>query len=120
MMNKKKVLIIDDEQFIRELVSDFLKLEDIDCDQAASPKQALDFIKINSYDIILLDRNLSNIKAEDFIKKNKHKIPSTPIILLTGDHQITLKNFASETISGIIYKPFQVNEFLHKLKEFWN
>jgi DNA-binding response OmpR family regulator len=61
-MGKRKVLVVDDENFIRELVCDFLEFENIECDKAENQEVALELISKNDYDLILLDRNLKKNK----------------------------------------------------------
>ena len=74
---KKKVLIVDDETFILELIRDFLELKNIDSDMAKDPKTALELLKKNQYELLLVDKNLQDSQGESLIseiKKLKTKI----------------------------------------------
>jgi len=118
LMSKKKILIIDDEDFIRELVKDFLEMEDIQTDEAETSEQGLELITRNSYNLILLDRNLGKGKAEQVIEQF-HKIDKDiPIIILTGDTDCNENYLKQINADGVILKPFQVTEFVEKINEF--
>jgi DNA-binding response OmpR family regulator len=117
-MIPKRVLVVDDEVFIIDLVRDFLNLEDILCDDASNSQSALNLLKKNSYDLVLLDRNLESCKAEDFIDEIKKVQADIPIILLTGDHQFHDELIKKIGVDGVIFKPFKIDEFLSKINKF--
>lgn len=105
-MSTKKILIIDDEESIRNMVKEFLAMEHIQCDGAETSEQGLTLISKNRYDLILLDRNLGVIKAENITTKIHNIDPNVPIVILTGDSRCT-ENFLKEIgVDGIIFKPF--------------
>jgi len=117
-MSEKKVLVIDDEDFIRELVKDFLELDEVACVGAETRESALQLVQEYNFNLILLDRNLGNVKAEEFITEIRDIHPEIPIIILTGDPNCG-ENYLRETgADGIIYKPFQVNEFMDCINKF--
>lgn len=117
-MNKKKVLIIDDEDFIRELVKDFLEMDGVYCDAAATEASAMELIGHEPFHLILLDRNLGEIKAEDFIVRIRAVNPHVPIVILTGDPQCDQDYLTEIGADGIILKPFQVSEFMESVRKF--
>jgi two-component system alkaline phosphatase synthesis response regulator PhoP len=117
-MSKKKVLVIDDEDFIRELVKDFLEMEDIPCDSAENSEEGLDLINRNRYNLILLDRNLGKSKAEDIIEQIRKIDTDTPILLLTGDTDCNDEYLERVGAVGIVFKPFQVTDFIEKVTKF--
>jgi len=117
-MSKKKVLVIDDEDFIRELVKDFLELEDVHCSGAEDADAALALMKQNTFDLILLDRNLGKIKAEDFVPAIKELQKNIPILILTGDQQCDTDYMRQIGAEGLLYKPFQVMDFMECVGKF--
>jgi len=119
-MSKKeqKVLVIDDEDFIRELIKDFLELEEIQCLGAENADQGLKLIAEEDFDLILLDRNLGKMKAEDLISQIRNQQKNAPIVILTGDQQCRGDYLQKIGANGIIFKPFQVNDFMENIKEF--
>ncbi len=117
-MENKKVLVIDDEHFIRELVHDFLEMENILCEGAENLSEALTLINSNKYDLILLDRNLGKYKAEDVIGQINNIRGGIPIILLTGDSECDLEYQNKIGVSGIVFKPFQVTTFMKEINKY--
>jgi DNA-binding response OmpR family regulator len=117
-MNEKKVLVIDDEDFIRELVGDFLELDNVQCKGAENPGTALKLVAEENFDLILLDRNLGKIKAEDFIAKIRDIRDKIPILILTGDQGCDDAYLEKIGADGIIFKPFQVSDFMRSVKKY--
>jgi two-component system response regulator ResD len=115
---EKKVLVIDDEDFIRELIKDFLELDDVQCAGAENAEQGLKLISEENFDLILLDRNLGKMKAEDLISQIRNQQKNVPIVILTGDQQCRGDYLEKIGANGIIFKPFQVNDFMENIKEF--
>jgi two-component system, OmpR family, alkaline phosphatase synthesis response regulator PhoP len=117
-MSEKKVLVIDDEDFIRELVKDFLELDKVYCKGAENSSAALEIITKEKFDLILLDRNLGKMKAEDFIAQIKEIQEDTPILILTGDQRCDADYLEEIGADGIIFKPFQVAYFMECINKF--
>jgi two-component system OmpR family response regulator len=117
-MKLKRVLVVDDEIFIRDLVKDFLEMEDIACDEAENSGDALKLIARNRYSLILLDWHLEMQKPADIVKEIKKKNHGVPIIMLTGDYQCSGDQLNEMGIEGVIYKPFKVDDFMDKINKF--
>lgn len=117
-MSTKKVLVIDDEEFIRDLVRDFLELKDIRCDDAADATRALNKFAENHYDLVLLDVNLGKSSAPEVIVELRKIRAHVPILLLTGDPNCSPDYSGQIGAAGIIYKPFQVDDFIDSVTKF--
>lgn len=119
IMNDKKILVIDDEDFIRELVKDFLEMERIKCDGAETAEEGLELIANNNYSLILLDRNLGKSKAEDIIQQIHEIDGKLPILILTGDADCDEDYQKKVGANGIVLKPFQVTDFIDAITKFF-
>lgn len=117
-MSKKKILVIDDEDIIREVVKDFLEMEDIHCDDTGNVEKALDLITRHTYNLILLDRNLGRNRPEDTIAQIHEIDKNIPIVILTGDTSCDDAYLQKIGASGIVFKPFQVTEFIERIEKF--
>lgn len=80
----KKILIIDDEEKLRSLLSRIIKLEGFAVTETGSLKAAVKLIEKESFDIILCDVKLPDGNGVDFTGEIKQKYPSAEIILLTA------------------------------------
>jgi len=117
-MNNKKVLVIDDEDFIRDLVGEFLDIEGIPCDGAEDAASAVRLLSQNHYDLILLDRNLGKTTSDEVITVIRNIDTQVPVLMLTGDPQYNPEVFKKIGGNGVIYKPFQVDEFMKQVSIF--
>ena len=83
-MNKKKILIVDDESRMRKLIKDFLKRTEYDVLEAATGKEAVDIFYDNKdIDLILLDVMLPELDGDDVLSEIR-TTSAVPIIMLTA------------------------------------
>lgn len=117
-MTEKLVLIIDDEDFIRDLLTDLLSMEGFTCHATATADQAFAAITAatSPFNLILLDRYLENSRAEIIIAKLMTMQVKSPIILLTGDHEVGLEEARKMGAADVIHKPFQIDNLLKHIQ----
>ncbi len=80
----EKILIIDDEEFIRENVNRVLRDEGYQVIQAVDGKSALERVTSEEIDLVLLDLNLGPENGIDVLKKMKELDPELLVIVITG------------------------------------
>ena len=117
---KAHILVVDDDDGIRELVKQFLNQNNYLVTTARSSEDALNKLKIVKFDLIVLDIMMPGKSGLEFTNENKKKI-NTPIILLTA------KGEASERIEGLeigaddyLAKPFEPKELILRIKNILN
>ena len=91
---KAHILVVDDDDGIRELVKQYLDKNNFLVSTAKSSEDALEKTKIVKFDLIVLDIMMPGKTGLEFTYENKKKI-DTPILLLTA------KGEASERIEGL-------------------
>ena len=113
---KAHILIVDDDDRIRELVKQYLNENGYLITTANSAENAKEKIAVIKFDIIILDIMMPGQSGLDFTIENKKKI-NTPIILLTA------KGEASERVEGLevgaddyLAKPFEPKELILRIK----
>ena len=113
---KAHILIVDDDDRIRELVKQYLNENDYLVTTANSAENAKEKVNIIKFDIIILDIMMPGQSGLDFTNENKKKI-NTPIILLTA------KGEPSDRIEGLeigaddyLAKPFEPKELVLRIK----
>ena len=117
---KAHILIVDDDDRIRELVKQYLNENDYLVTTANSAEDAIEKVNIIKFDIIVLDIMMPGQSGLDFTNENKKKI-NTPIILLTA------KGEPSDRIGGLeigaddyLAKPFEPKELVLRIQNILN
>ncbi len=80
----KKILVVDDEDFIRDNLERILDEESYDLYLASNGREALNLTKREDIDLILLDLNLPDIDGIELLKKIKDDFPHILVIIITG------------------------------------
>ena len=113
-MNKKKILIIDDESDIANNIKAILEDENYESSIAYNSKDALDHILQNNYDLIILDVWLENSELDGIgILKKLREINTTPVIIISGHGNIEMAVKAiKEGANEFIEKPFSTERLL--------
>ena len=113
---KAHILVVDDDNGIRDLVKKFLIENNYLVNTAANAEEAQKKIEIIKFDLIILDIMMPGKSGLEFLNENKNLI-DTPIILLTA------KGEAKERIHGLetgaddyLPKPFEAKELLLRIK----
>ncbi len=121
-MNKFKahVLVVDDDDGIRNLVKQYLNENNFLVTTAISAEDAVQKINLIKFDLIVLDIMMPGKNGLEFTIENKQKI-NTPIILLTA------KGEASERVEGLevgaddyLAKPFEPKELILRINNILN
>lgn len=116
---EKKILVVDDEAPIRELLNIFLKHRGYDVLGVATPEEAIEAVSNTNFDLIILDINLHGKNGLDLIKPLKEMNTETPIVILTGlgrDEKLMERAF-SEGAVGYIVKTDPLNEMLTAIRQ---
>jgi len=79
-----KILIIDDEEKLRQLLKRIISLEGFDVSESGSLKEAVKLLDKESSDVVLCDVKLPDGNGVDFVKESKIRYPATEFILLTA------------------------------------
>ncbi|SRR5712691_12428118 len=103
----KRVLVVDDDAGLRELLVTMLRRRDLTVDQAADGREALELLKENTYSVVLLDLLMPNVDGFAVVDG----LPSAPVVLvITGADRALVKRLDPKKIHGVIRKPFDPDE----------
>jgi len=120
-MNNKKILIVDDEELLRDMLVEVLTAEGYKVDSAANGVEAGELIISNDYELVATDFFMPNMNGLEFIKIYQDSFPDIKFILFSGggkdleinvdENCITYKG--QEIIVDLyIKKPFSINDIL--------
>lgn len=83
--NKAKILVIDDDETICDILAQFLGQLGVDCDTTSDPHEAANWIRKQEYDTILSDIYMpEGIMGHDLLAISIEESPLTPFVLMTG------------------------------------
>jgi len=111
-----RILIVDDEENIREVVREYAQLNGYDVDEAADGMQALDMVSANAYDCVILDVMMPKLDGFSACKQIK-KIRNIPVIMLSARQEEYDKLFGFELgVDDYVVKPFSPKELMARVK----
>ncbi|HEV7425580.1 MAG TPA: response regulator [Thermoanaerobaculia bacterium] len=109
---RQRVLVADDDQSIRQLVSTIVRRESFAVDAAADGLEAIECLKKHEYAVVLLDLmmpRLDGFGVIEWLKKNPPLIKPI-VIVITAYADQRFKEVDAEQVSGVLRKPFEVAE----------
>lgn len=119
MPNTPRLLIVDDEDRIREVVKEYALFEGYEVVEAADGMQAVDRIKSDSdgFDCVVMDIMMPRLDGYSACKEIKKISPATPVIMLSARGEEYDKLFGFEVgIDDYVVKPFSPKELMARIK----
>src|SRR5207247_5434436 len=110
---RPRVLVVDDESSIRDLLTKTLALAEYDVDAAPDGRSALERMRLYPYDLLVADLQLPGMDGLSVIREAKRYKPDLPVIIITG---FSTESSAIEAVNigvaGYLTKPFRVPQVL--------
>ena len=116
IMHNKKILIVEDNKINQMITRKILEKHQVICDVADNGTIAIEKVKNNHFDLILMDIHMpgiSGIEATIEIRKFDDNIPIVALTAVTLDDN--LDEFYLNGFTDIIPKPYKTEEFFHKI-----
>jgi two-component system OmpR family response regulator len=111
------VLVVDDDEFIRDLVSSALRIAGFATSTAVGGREALDLISRDRPDLIVLDVGLPGVDGFEVCRRMRGEGDQTPVIFLTA------RDAAEDRVSGFtrggddyVTKPFSLEELVARVR----
>lgn len=113
----KTILVVDDERNLREMIASYLKNEGYEIKEASNGKMALQCVKENQLDLVLLDIMMPEIDGYEVLREIRSIQKKLPVIMLTAktdeiDKIVGLEMGADDYIT----KPFSMRELVARIK----
>jgi excisionase family DNA binding protein len=110
---RPRVLVVDDEASIRDLLAKTLALAEYDVDVAADGRSALERMRMYPYDLLIADLKMPGMDGLTVIREAKRYKGDLPVIIITG---FSTESSAIEAlnlgVAGYLTKPFRVPQVL--------
>lgn len=111
-----KILVVDDEAKIREMICKYAAYEGFETDQAVDGLDAVDHCNNHSYDLIVMDIMMPNLDGFSAVKEIKKTHPDLPFILLSalGEEYDKVHGF-DLGVDDYVVKPFSSKELMMRI-----
>ncbi len=113
-MAADRILVVDDEDSIREIVSSMLATAGYKCHQAASGNEALALLESGEkFELMLSDLMMANLDGIGLLERTKERFPDMPVVMVTAVHDISVALAAIRNGAyDYLLKPFEREQLL--------
>jgi putative nucleotidyltransferase with HDIG domain len=117
-MSDERILVVDDEETIREIVSSMLTNANYRCRQAASGMEALALLDSGEvFDLMLSDLMMANLDGIGLLERTKERFPDMPVVMVTAVHDISIALGAIRNGAyDYLLKPFEREQLLNTVR----
>ncbi len=114
VMPAERILVVDDEDPIREVVSSMLTSANFVCSQAASGKEALALLQSGEeYELMLSDLMMAGMDGQELLGATKERFPDMPVVMVTAVHDVSVALSAIRNGAyDYLLKPFEREQLL--------
>ncbi len=109
----KRVLVVDDEPSVREMLADFLELNNFVCMQANNGEAAVDYTKREKFDLVIMDIRMPGVSGMDALRAIKEDTPEQPVVMVTAVNEVETAVEAMRLGAyDYVMKPFILRDML--------
>jgi excisionase family DNA binding protein len=112
-LSRPRVLVVDDEASIRDLLSKTLALAEYDVDAASDGRSALERLRLSPYDLLIADLKMPGMDGLTLIREAKRYQSALPVLIITGySTESSAIDAVNLGVVGYLTKPFRVPQVL--------
>ena len=109
----RRVLVVDDEESIRELLTKTLALAEYAVEAVGAARTALDLLRRENWDLLIADLRMPEMDGLSLIKEARRLHPSLPVIIITGySSEASAIQAVNLGVVGYLVKPFRIPQVL--------
>ncbi len=117
-MEKYRILVVDDELLIRDLLYDFFSSQGWDIVVADGGQKAVQYLRNQQFDLVLTDLKMPDLDGLDLIGKIRSLYPDLPVIIMTGFPSFDSAVAALRNkVEDYVVKPFNINQLFKAAKK---
>jgi DNA-binding response OmpR family regulator len=116
---KKKVLIVDDDDAIRNMVERVLRREHFEVESARDGVEAIEKLARNDYGTVLLDLMMPRVDGLGVLRflETQQEAPLPRVIVMTANLQTAGETASAQPVFRILPKPFDIHELVTHVRE---
>ena len=109
---KKSILIVDDEEIIREFLYEVLN-ENFEISIACDGQEAIEKLKKRKFDLIITDLKMPRVSGEEVVKYARQSDPDSKVIVISGYSSLyTVSQSVNSGACAFLSKPFSIKELV--------
>jgi excisionase family DNA binding protein len=109
----RRVLVVDDEESIRELLTKTLALAEYAVEAVGAARMALDLLRRENWDLLIADLRMPEMDGLSLIKEARRLHPALPVIIITGySSEASAIQAVNLGVVGYLVKPFRIPHVL--------
>jgi CheY-like chemotaxis protein len=115
---KASILVVEDEEEVRELLSDILLTEGHEVITAADGTEGVELFKSNHFDMVLTDLGMPKMSGWQVAEEIKKINGNTPVVLITGwGIEINDSEIENRGVDLVVNKPFRVDQVMQLVQQ---
>ncbi|MBF0715081.1 response regulator transcription factor [Gemelliphila palaticanis] len=112
-----KILVVEDEKDLNNILVRYLKKNNFSVDYCYNGEEAIDFVNLSNYDVIILDVMMPQMDGYEFLRWLRNKNIPTPVLMLTAkdalEDKVTGLNYGAD---DYLVKPFELEELIARIR----
>ena len=109
----KRILVVDDDEVIRQLNADMLSRYGYETETAEDGAAAWEALQANGYDLLITDNNMPKVSGVELVRKLRSAHMALPVVLASGAIPTEAMNWNSSLhLAAMLLKPFTLDELL--------
>lgn len=114
-----KILVVDDQESVRNLLVAFLGRSGFKCQEASNGKEAFERMEERSFSLVISDLKMPEMDGYELLAKISTLKKPIPVIIITGTRNINKEDLdflkSRKAFRGIIKKPFSLKDLVAKV-----
>jgi len=111
-----RILVVDDEPFITDLLSAALRFEGFHVEVAGSGREALQLAQPGRYDLVMLDVMMPDLEGTEVCRRMRESGVTTPVVFLTARDSTEDKVHGLGMADDYVTKPFSLDELVARVR----
>ena len=117
----RHILVVDDNEMMRNVVSDMLAKMDLDVSTVENGEKGIDLFLSNNFDLVITDFDMPGMDGLDLASRIKIESPQTWIVLMTGRQKWEFQTATADAaVDHTLFKPFSFVELKDTLQKISN
>jgi CheY-like chemotaxis protein len=121
----KHVLLVEDEELLREGIQETLELSGFQVSAAANGLEALERLQREAFDLVISDIVMPKMDGVDFVAKLRGSLPDLPVLIVSGSEGAVMARFGLKSLdvpgaTAHIKKPFKAADLVYMVNELLN